>query len=134
MLSFFVPKEFLFFIITGGIAALVNLLTRFILSFFFNFTLSIFLAYLVAMVLAYFLAKKFVFKKSKKSIFSSFALFSLVNLLAVIQTLFISLISRELLLEKMANLEYVNFIAHTLGVLTPVFTSFLGHKYLSFKS
>ena len=86
------------------------------------------------MVLAYFLAKKFVFKKSKKSIFSSFALFSLVNLLAVIQTLLISLISREYLLEIMSNLQYINFISHILGVGTPVFTSFLGHKYLSFKS
>ncbi len=85
------------------------------------------------MVLAYYLAKRFVFKKNKKSIFSSFALFSFINLLAVSQTLLISLISREYLLEKMNNLQYINFISHILGVATPVFTSYLGHKYLSFK-
>ena len=85
------------------------------------------------MVLAYYLAREFVFKKNKKSISSSFALFSLINLLAVSQTLLISLISREYLLEKMTNLQYINFISHTLGVVTPVFTSYLGHKYLSFK-
>ena len=126
-------REFIYFILTGGVAALVNIISRFIFSIFFNFTLSILSSYFIAMILAYCLAKKFVFKKSKKPIISSFAVFSLINLLAISQTLLISLISREYLSGKMINFQYVNLISHTLGVLTPVFTSFLGHKYLSFK-
>ena len=127
-------KEFLYFIFTGGIAAIVNIILRIIFSFFLDFTPSILLSYLIAMALAYFLARRFVFIKSKKPIYSSFALFSLINLLAVIQTLLISIFAREYLLEKAISVQYVNFISHTLGVSTPVFTSFLGHKYFSFKA
>ncbi len=134
MFSSLKAKEFIYFVFTGGIAALVNILTRFIFSFFIDFTFSILLSYFIAMVLAYILARRFVFKKSKKSIYSSFALFSLINLLAVLQTLLISIITRDYFLEKMMNLQYANLISHTIGVATPIFTSFLGHKYLSFKS
>ena len=134
MFAFLKTREFIYFVITGGIAALVNIITRLIFSFFIDFTFSILLSYFIAMVLAYSLARRFVFRKSKKSIYSSFALFSLINLLAVVQTLLISIITRDYLLEKMINLQYANFISHTLGVATPIFTSFLGHKYLSFKS
>ena len=133
MFSFFKSRQFFYFILTGGLAALVNIITRFIFSFFFNFTLSIFLSYLIAMVFAYYLAGRFVFKKSKKPIYSSFALFSLINLLAICQTLLISIITREYLSGKMINFQYINLISHTLGVTTPVFTSFIGHKYFSFK-
>lgn len=133
MISFFISREFFNFIFTGGIAALVNIITRFIFSFFLNFTLSILFSYLIAMLLAYYLARSFVFKKSKKPIFSSLAVFSLINLFAVCQTLFISLITREYLSGKVLNIQYVYFISHTIGVVTPVFTSFIGHKYFSFK-
>ena len=134
MFSSLKAREFIYFVITGGIAALVNILTRFIFSFFIDFTLSILFSYFIAMVLAFILARRFVFRKSKKSIYSSFALFSLINLLAVLQTLLISIITRDYFLEKMINLQYANLISHTIGVATPIFTSFLGHKYLSFKS
>ena len=134
MFSSLKTREFIYFVITGGIAALVNILTRFIFSFFIDFTLSILFSYFIAMVLAFILARRFVFRKSKKSIYSSFALFSLINLLAVLQTLLISIITRDYFLEKMINLQYANLISHTIGVATPIFTSFLGHKYLSFKS
>ena len=133
MISFFRSREFFYFIFTGGIAALVNIISRFIFSFFLNFTLSILFSYLIAMLLAYYLARSFVFKKSKKPIASSLAVFSLINLLAICQTLFISLITREYLSGKFVNFQYINFISHTLGVVTPVFTSFIGHKYFSFK-
>ena len=133
MFSLVRSREFLYFIFTGGIAALVNIITRFIFSFFLNFTLSILSSYLIAMLLSYCLAKRFVFKKSKKPITTSFAIFSLINLLAICQTLLISLIFREYLSGKIVNINYINFISHTLGVFTPVFTSFLGHKYFSFK-
>ena len=133
MFSFLISKGFFKFIFTGGIAALVNIFTRFIFSFFLNFTLSILFSYLIAMLLAYFLARSFVFKKSKKPFFSSLAVFSLVNLFAICQTLLISLITKEYLSDKILNIQYIYFISHTLGVVTPVFTSFIGHKYLSFK-
>ena len=133
MVSLFKSREFVYFIFTGGLAALVNIITRFVFSFFLNFTLSILSSYLIAMVFAYYLARRFVFKKSKKPIYSSFALFSLVNLLAICQTLLISIVTREYLSGKMINFQYINLISHTLGVLTPIFTSFIGHKYFSFK-
>ena len=120
MISFFRSREFFYFIFTGGIAALVNIISRFIFSFFLNFTLSILFAYLIAMLLAYYLARSFVFKKSKKPIASSLAVFSLINLLAICQTLFISLITREYLSVKFVNFQYINLVPSCLTIKMPI--------------
>ena len=84
-------KQFLIFLLTGGIAALSNILSRLGLSRILQFELAILIAYLIGMLIAYVLAKKFVFFNSKKSIKSSLAGFTVVNLLAIMQTWLVSI-------------------------------------------
>ena len=117
-------KQFLIFVLTGGIAALSNILSRLGLSKILRFELAIIIAYL--------LAKKFVFFNSKKSIKSSLAGFTVVNLLAIIQTWLVSIGIKAFLINLVESIFITELIAHTSGVIVTVFTSFFGHKYISF--
>ena len=125
-------KQFLIFLLTGGIAALSNILSRLGLSRILQFELAILIAYLIGMLIAYVLAKKFVFFNSKKSIKSSLAGFALINLLAIMQTWLVSIGIKAFLINFIESIFITELIAHTSGVILPVFTSFYGHKYISF--
>ena len=126
-----ITREFLSFIVAGGFAAIVNIISRAILSNFLNFENSIIIAYMIGMVVAFYITKKFVFV-SKNNISKSFAAFALVNLAAVAQTFFISLWSKNIILPFLGITIFVELLSHIAGVFFPVFTSFFGHKYISF--
>ena len=133
MISIFKSRQFIYFLCAGGIAAIINIFTRYLLSFYFNFEISIILAFLLGMFTAYILSKKFVFINSKQSQKRSLFIFSFVNLLAIFQTLFISIIFNLILLNTFNKPILSNLISHIIGVIFPVFTSFYGHKYFSFR-
>jgi putative flippase GtrA len=126
-------RQFLLFVLSGGAAALVNVLSRVGFSLLLRFELAVLAAYAVGMVTAYVLARRFVFPDSRQSVRRSFAAFALVNLVAVLQTWLVSVGLRQLLLPLIGVTALVDLIAHGCGVVVPVFTSFLGHKHLSFR-
>jgi putative flippase GtrA len=126
-------RQFLLFVLSGGVAALVNIVSRVGFSQLLRFELAVLAAYGVGMVTAYVLARRFVFAANRQSIRRSFAAFALVNLVAVLQTWFVSIGMRNLLLPLIWVTALVDLIAHGCGVIVPVFTSFLGHKHISFR-
>lgn len=126
-------RQFILFLITGGIAALVNVASRIGLSQVLDFELAILAAYGIGMIMAYVLARRFVFLNSKQSVKKSFAAFALINLAAVLQTWLVSIGVRNWLLPVLGTAALVDLISHSFGVITPVITSFFGHKYVSFR-
>ena len=126
-------RQFILFIITGGTSAVINILSRIILSDFFRFEIAILISYGIGMIVAFNLANRFVFLNSKKSIKKSFPAFALVNFLSVIQTFFVSIFIKNWLIIFFDNLSLVELIAHSCGLGVLVFTSFYGHKYITFK-
>ena len=126
-------RQFLLFLITGGLAALVNVISRVGLSQLLRFELAVLLAYGVGMLTAYVLARKFVFLQSRTSVRRSFAAFALVNLFAVLQTLLVSVGLRNWLLPLLGIVVLRDLIAHSVGVLVPVVSSYFGHKHISFR-
>ena len=133
MMTLFASREFLVFILTGGTAALVNVCSRYVYNLWMSFPNAIILAYLTGMCTAYALARMFVFRHSTQSTGRSMVIFSLVNVVAVVQTYVISLFLAEYFLPKMGVEVFVREIAHGIGVAVPVFTSYVGHKYYSFR-
>ena len=127
-----IKKEFPLFILAGSIAALINIISRIILTIFLNFEISVFISYLIAMVASFLLQRKYVFKSSKKSYKRSFAAYSLVNVFSLIQVWSVSLLIKFWLINFIASVPLVEFIAHFFGVGIPAFTSFFGHKYITF--
>lgn len=126
-------REFLLFLVTGGIAALVNVVSRVGFSQLLRFELAVLLAYGVGMLTAYLLARKFVFLQSRTSVLRSFAAFALVNLFAVLQTWLVSVGLRNWLLPLLGIVVLRDLIAHSIGVTVPVLSSYFGHKHISFR-
>ena len=125
-------KEFPLFILAGSIAALINIISRIILTIFLNFEISVFISYLIGMVTSFLLQRKYVFKSTKKSYKRSFAAFSLVNLFALFQVWIFSFLVKFWLINFISSVPLVEFIAHCFGVGIPAFTSYYGHKYITF--
>ena len=126
-------KQFILFIITGGSSAIINILSRMILSNFIRFEIAILISYGIGMITAFSLAKRYVFLNSNKSIRKSFPAFALVNLISVIQTFFVSIFIKNWLIIYFDNLTFIELISHTCGLGILTFTSFYGHKYITFK-
>jgi len=133
MIQYFLSKEFLGFLITGGIAATVNFLSRIYFNQFYSFSTSVVIAYLLGMLTAFVLARVFVFNKSSQSIRCSVVIFSLVNVLALAQTWVMSMGLHYYALPSLGVKSYVPEISSAIGIIFPVFTSYFGHKYWSFK-
>ena len=126
-------RQFILFIITGGTSAIINILSRIILSNFFRFEIAILISYGIGMITAFSLAKRYVFLNSNKSIRKSFPAFALVNLISVLQTFLVSIFIKNWLIIFFDNLSFIELISHTCGLGILVFTSFYGHKYITFK-
>lgn len=126
-------KQFFAFIITGGIAALVNFCSRILYNQWVDFSSAIIIAYITGMLTAFLLAKFFVFTNSNQVLHRSIVYFILVNLVAVIQTWIISMALAQYVFPSLGFQIYPKEIAHFIGISIPVFTSYFGHKYFSFK-
>lgn len=126
-------KQFLTFLLTGGTAAAVNFGSRVIYNLWMSFSTAVILAYITGMITAFILSKLFVFSDSQQSVHKSVMFFVLVNLVAVLQTFLISMGLAYYVLPKLGITTLVPEIAHAVGVVVPVFTSYLGHKRWSFR-
>ena len=129
----FVSKDFLMFLLTGGFAAAVNWGSRIVYNFWMPYSPAIVVAYITGMITAFVLAKLFVFTKSTQSTAKSVFFFTLVNLVAVLQTWGVSVGLAYYVFPWIGITWQARAIAHLVGVAVPVFTSYIGHKKWSFK-
>lgn len=133
MIGAFKSREFLVFLLTGGLAAAVNFGSRILFSQWMGYSAAIVLAYLVGMATAFVLARRFVFKQGTQALHHSAMYFVLVNVVAVLQTWAVSVGLAFHVLPALGVTRFAAEIAHAVGVVVPVFTSYLGHKHLSFR-
>jgi putative flippase GtrA len=132
-MKFYDSKEFVRFLFAGGIAAIINFLSRIIFSIWLDFSVSLYLAYIAGMVAAFFLKKQFVFAKGRQPIFHSIGFFILVNLVAFLQTYAVTMAFLHYVLPYFGVIKMTHEISHAVGILAPVITSYIGHKRLSFR-
>ena len=133
MIDQFLSKQFLSFLIVGGIAAIVNFISRILYNQYTSFSTAVIFAYITGMVTAFILVRIFVFKKTNQSIKRSVILFTLVNVFAAAQTWLISMGLNLYTLPSLGVQRYAPEIASAIGIAFPVLTSYVGHKYWSFK-
>lgn len=127
-------KEFLSFIFVGSLAATINFFSRIFFSHFFSFTFSIFSAYIVAMIFAYIFSNKIVFKSQpRRQKYRSYIYFVLVNLIAILQIWIFSIFFSGYLLPYLGIHSNVYEISHAISIAIPVFSSYFGHKFFTFK-
>jgi len=133
VLKEFTSKQFVFFLFAGGFAALINFGSRFFFNEYMSFGKAVLLAYPLGMITAFVLSKFFVFEKSQHSIKKEFFHFTLVNIIAIAQTYIISIGLGEYFFPHFEMNFYPHAVAHAVGIIFPVFTSYLGHKYFTFR-
>jgi putative flippase GtrA len=127
-------RQFLAFLLAGGIAALANFGSRIALGLVMPYVPSIVLAYCIGMLTAFVLNRLLVFKDAGNALGQQALWFVLVNLAAVAQTVLISLLLARWLFPAIGMDFHPETLAHAAGVAVPVVTSYLGHKHLSFRT
>jgi putative flippase GtrA len=125
-------RRFVLFLLAGGIAAGVNILSRIALNYVMPYEVAIVVAYLAGMTTAYLLNKFFVFESSGRGAASEYLRFALVNLAAVAQVWIVSVGLARFVFPAIGFSWHAETVAHVVGVAVPVFTSYLGHKHFSF--
>lgn len=129
-----ISLRFVKFVAVGGVAAIANFGSRILLGLWLGYVTSIVVAYCIGMVTAFFLNRIFVFDESTNALHHQAMWFTVVNLAAVLQTVFVSLLFARYVFPAVDMRWHAETVAHAVGVLVPVFTSYFGHKHLSFRS
>ncbi len=133
VLAEFTSTKFFRFLLAGGLAAVVNVASRHTMSGVLSYSTSIVVAYTIGMVVAYLLNRMLVFGHGDRTTGAEVGWFVLVNIAGVLQTLAVSLLLARVILAAFRARFPVETLAHGVGVAVPAFTSFLGHKYLTFR-
>lgn len=125
-------SPFLRFLASGGIAAGINILARILFSQVMAYEIAVVLAYLAGMFTAYVLMRLFVFEASGRGTGSELWRFAIVNAVALVQVWLVSVGLARWLFPAVGYTFHADTVAHVIGVLSPVLTSYLGHKRYSF--
>ena len=125
-------RSFATFIVTGGIAALVNILCRIALNQIMAFAVAVVFAYLAGMITAYVLAKFLVFTRRDRSVMHEFRRFALVNVVSLAQVWGVSMLLAVIVFPAAGFTWHAETVAHVTGVVSPVVTSYLLHSSYTF--
>ncbi|MGO9432456.1 GtrA family protein [Rhodoblastus sp.] len=126
--------EFIRFLLTGGVAAAVNLGSRYFFNNFIGFEIAVVVAYILGMITAYVLARLFVFQTSGRSMPSEFKRFAIVNVFSLGLVWTISVVLAVYLFPAMGFSWHTKDVAHFIGVTAPAAASYVGHRAYTFKS
>jgi putative flippase GtrA len=127
-----VVGEFGRFLLTGGVAAGVNVVVRWLLSHAMVYEIAVVVAYLVGMTTAYLLSRAFVFARSGRTVVDEAVRFALVNVVALVQVWVVSVGLARLVFPAIGFAWHAEDIAHLIGVAIPAVTSYFGHRHFSF--
>ena len=125
-------RRFIAFLLTGGLAAGINVGSRLVFGLVMPYEAAVTIAYLVGMTAAFFLARMFVFASSGRSLHVEYGRFALVNVASLVQVLAVSVGLAKLVFPALHMTWNAELIAHVVGVLSPVVVSYQGHKRFSF--
>lgn len=129
----FVSRQFLHFLIAGGIAAVVNFGVGLLLSGWLPLYGDIVMGYLAGMLTAFFLFEKNVFGEHRESRSKSVRIFIVVNILGLFQTWIVYALLKDYVFPLVHYHLYPAEMARAIAIIVPTLTSFLGHKFFTFK-
>ena|SRR5687767_3276902 len=128
-----ISARFIRFAAVGGFAAFANFASRIGFSRVVPYEVAIVLAFIVGITIAFVLSQRFVFEPSSNTVPKQFAWFFVINLAGLVQTFVVAVGLHRFVLPALGIEAHAEEIAHGIGVLVPVVTSYIGHKSLSFR-
>ena len=131
MLSQFLSRQFLAFLIVGATAAFLHWLVRIMLSQYLPYTWAVCWAYLVGMTVAFVLNRIYVFPVSDKAIASQARDFIIINI-AFFPVVWAAALAFNGLLLRIGLKHYSEEIAHAAAISLPVLATFLLYKFYAF--
>jgi len=125
-------RRFERFLAAGAIAAAANFGSRFVFSQWMRFELAVLCAFVVGLAVGFALMRNFVFDAAGKSCRRQLVWFVAINLLAAAQTFVISVVLARWALPTLGIHRYAEAMAHLVGVVTPIVSSYFGHRLFTF--
>ncbi|WP_210210142.1 GtrA family protein [Rhodopseudomonas palustris] len=126
-------SRFARFLLVGGAAAAINVASRVIISKFLPFEYAVALAFPIALTFAFVMSRLLVFERAESSAWGQYFRFFLVNLVALAQVWLVSVGLAKWLFPMIGWTFHSELIAHTVGVCSPVLTSYYAHKVFTFR-
>jgi putative flippase GtrA len=131
MTASLLDRPFVRFLLVGGFAATVNILARLAFDIVVGYELAIVLAFLVGLTTAFTLNRAFVFETNGGAA-GQYVRFALVNAFALVQVWLVSVTLAWWVFPALNFHWHDKTVAHIIGVLSPVMTSYFAHKYYTF--
>jgi putative flippase GtrA len=126
-------QQFRHFLLAGGTAAAANFGSRFIFSLWVRYEWAVLLAFVVGLAVGFFLMRTYVFDARRKPLGPQLVGFVAVNLFAALQTFVISVLLARWTLPVVHVESYAQALGHFAGVVTPIITSYFGHRLVTFR-
>ena len=126
-------ERFLRFLLSGGVAAAVNWLSRILFSQWLDYGMAVTLAFFCGMFTGFVLFRLFVFGAGKNPLTHSVGYYVLINVAALGITWSVSVGLGLHLFPAIGMTLYPLEIAHATGIVAPTIASYFGHKLLTFR-
>ncbi len=107
--------------------------SRFLFSEIVPFEAAVTLAFFVGCLFGFFLMRFLVFDGTGKPVLPQAGKYIAVNFFALTQTLLTSLFLAHFLLPMFGITDHAEALAHLVGVIVPLVTSYFGHKFFTFR-
>ena len=127
-------ERFIRFVVTGGLAAAANIGSSILLRFVMPYEIAITLAYIAGMTVAFILARLFVFDAHTGPLQGQYIRFAAVNAIAFVQVWLVSVGLAFFVFPWLNVTWHAETIAHVIGVMSPIVSSYFAHKHFSFKA
>jgi putative flippase GtrA len=125
-------ERFVAFVAVGGFASVVNLVARLIFDTVTSYEAAILLAFPVALTTAFLLNRAFVFRSGDGGWERQYWRFLLVNLATLVQIFLVSVALARFIFPASGFTWHADTVAHAIGLVVPIFTSYWMHKRFSF--
>lgn len=125
-------RQFLSFVLAGGIAAGVNWGSNLGLNLLMPLEVSVVVAYGLGMTTAFILTRFFVFEPSGRSPAEEYTRFAIVNAVALVQVWIVTITLARFVLPWIGWTFMPEATSHFIGVASPIVTSYFGHRYFTF--
>jgi len=126
-------RQFALFLLSGGIAAALNWGSRFLFSLWMPFEWAVVCAFGVGLASGFILMRTIAFEGRDKPALPQAGRYALVNAAALAQTWIVSVLLARWALPAMGVTTHAEAIGHLVGVLVPVFTSYIAHRKYTFR-
>lgn len=121
------------FLAAGGLAAGLNFGSRIVFSIWLPYAASVTLAFLVGLVSGFVLMRRYVFAAASLGLRRQVVRYVAVNAVAFVQTLGISVLLVQWFGGRHGVDGGVEAFAHAVGLVVPVITSYVGHRWATFR-